>query len=403
MKKVMEKTKWILVLEDNIKKGNQTALEEFWKKIHDEGAPIIEDISDEPDKCLVTFLYEASEGEENILIIPEIGDCCTLEYTMDQLLDTNLWYVTCEIRNDLRLEYSISVNDPLDDDWDGRFEKLVHDKLNKQYLHIEGDPGEEDEILSYVVMPQAEVFTWTKEKENIPKGTVQEYMFSSDRLEEDRRLRVYLPHGYSTGHKKYKYLVLNDGDEYLQILHVKHTLDNLIHEQVIEPIVVLFIDSTDDREEELSCNDTFVEIIIEEIIPWFRASYHITHEANDAIIGGLSLGGLTAAYIGLHHGDTFGMVLSQSGAFWYNPEEEESDKKACWLADEYAKAEKHSHKFYFDVGILEEVEEMIGTNQKLCEVLRSKGNDVLYYEYAGGHDYLCWGETLATGLKFLLN
>lgn len=390
----------ILRLEENLKLGSTEALERFWANIEEKGSPIIETLPEDLEHSLVTFIYKEDDKVENVLLIPEIEDCKFLDYKLERLLNTNLWYLSCKIRNDIRFQYCFSVNDPLDDDWDSRFEKIIHDNLNKNFLFIEDE--EENEILSYVVMPHAEEFFWVKENIDVPKGDLNEYRYKSESLDEEMRLRIYIPHGYKETNKPYKFLVLTDGDEYINILSAKLVLDNLISDNKIPPIVVLFIDSTDSREEELSCNDTYVNAIVSEVIPWFRNNYNISTEAKNGIIGGLSLGGLTAAYVGLKHSEIFGNVLSQSGSFWYKPDEYKEPESTCWISSEFNKLERLPLKFYLNVGILEEKDNMIGVNKILRDVLETKEYDVEYEEFKGGHDYLCWGETLANGLISLI-
>jgi len=41
---------------------------------------------------------------------------------------------------------------------------------------------------------------------------------------------------------------------------------------------------------------------------------------------------------------------------------------------------------------------MMEVINNMRDVLLSKGYDVKYENFQSGHDYLCWGETLATGL-----
>lgn len=400
MEKSQIKSFKILKLEKELKLGSTDALENFWKDIEGNGSPIIEELSGDLEHNLVTFIYKEDDTVENVLFIPEMGDCKFLNYQLQRLLNTNLWYLSCKIRNDIRFQYCFSVNDPLDDDWDSRFEKIVHDNLNKNYLLIEDE--EENEILSYVVMPHAEEYFWVKENVDIPKGDLKEYNYKSKNLDEEIRLRIYTPHEYKESNKPYKFLVLTDGDEYINVLSAKSVLDNLISDNKIPPIIVLFIDSTDTREEDLTCNDTYVNLIVSEFIPWFRENYNVSTESKDGIIGGLSLGGLTAAYVGLKYSEFFGNVLSQSGSFWYKSEDCKEAESACWISSEFNKVEKLPLKFYLNVGILEEKDNMIGVNKILRDVLKSKGYEVKYEEFKGGHDYLCWGETLANGLISLI-
>jgi enterochelin esterase family protein len=319
---------------------------------------------------------------------------------MERLLNTNLWYISCKIRNDIRLQYCFSVNDPLDDDWDKRFEQVTHDRLNKNFLFFEDE--EESEILSYIVMPNAEEYFWVKENAHIPKGDLNEYSYKSGKLEETLKLRIYTPHEYKETNKPYKFLVLTDGDEYINVLSAKSVLDNLISDKKILPIVVLFINSTDTRYEDLTCSDAYVDIIVSELIPWFRESYNVSIESKDGIIGGISIGGFTASYVGLKYSEIFGNVLSQSGSYWYKPKECKQSQSACWMSSEFKKVEKLPLKFYLNVGRLEEKNNMIGVNKILRDTLETKGYEVKYEKFKGGHDYLCWGETLADGLISLI-
>jgi enterochelin esterase family protein len=153
---------------------------------------------------------------------------------------------------------------------------------------------------------------------------------------------------------------------------------------------------------ELRCSDTFGDVIVKELIPWIRDRYNISNKADEAVIGGLSLGGLTASYLGLKHYHTFGNVLSQSGSYWYKPESYEGDESDCWLSTQFEAIHKLPLKFYLNVGVLETKDRMIDTNIKLRDVLIEKGYNVDFEYFNSGHDYLCWGETLANGLISLI-
>jgi enterochelin esterase-like enzyme len=404
MEKTLLNSTIIMNLKERILQGDKEALQEFWDNTLSNGTPIIETIDGDSENALVTFVYKADEEIENIVLLPPIGRENLLENKMEKLLDTNLWYITYKVRNDVRFKYSLSVNDSFDDDdWTKRWEELIYDKLNKNILTFKGEDGKEDEIESYVVMPKAKEHFWVKERKGISKGKIYEYQLHSESLEKKRRIRVYTPYGYRQGNKPYKFLVLTDGDEYINVLSAVTVLDNLIAEGKIPPIITIFVDSPEEtREDELSCNDIFSDIIIKDLIPWIRANYNISNKANEAIIGGLSSGGLTASYLGLKHSEVFGNVLSQSGSYWYKPETYEGSPLDCWLSTRFEAIDKLPLKFYLDVGVLEHKQGMIGTNIKLKDVLMSKGYTAHFEYFNSGHDYLSWGETLANGLISLI-
>jgi enterochelin esterase family protein len=46
--------------------------------------------------------------------------------------------------------------------------------------------------------------------------------------------------------------------------------------------------------------------------------------------------------------------------------------------------------------------DMVAVNRHMRDVLKAKGYDVTYREYAGGHDYVWWRSGLADGLIALL-
>jgi pimeloyl-ACP methyl ester carboxylesterase len=52
---------------------------------------------------------------------------------------------------------------------------------------------------------------------------------------------------------------------------------------------------------------------------WVRERYAIRSDPRQAVIGGVSAGGLMAAFAALRHPEVLGNVLSQSGAFWWLP------------------------------------------------------------------------------------
>lgn len=402
MKKSLLKSTVIMDLKEKIDQGNHRALQEFWYMVENKGTPLIEEIGGDNENALVTFIYRADEEIENVVLIPPVGGGNFLKNKMERLLGTNLWYITYEIRNDIRFYYYFSQNDSFDDNWEKRYKNSTHDKFNKKFIVFTGDEGEKDRLLSVAIMPKNKEHVWVKERNDVPKGKLHEHMLKCDKLEKDRRVRIYTPHGYEDVNQPYGYLLLTDGDEYITMLSAATVLDNLIADKKIPPIIAVFIDSTETREEELMCNDIFGDIIVNELIPWVKVNYNISSKANDAVIGGLSLGGLTASYLGYKYSKVFGNVLSQSGSYWYKPDSYEGTESDCWLSIQFKSIDKLPLKFYLNVGIIEPKEDMIDTNIKFRDELIAKGYTVDFEYFNSGHDYLSWGETLANGLISLI-
>lgn len=394
MYRINYKSEQITNLEKKIKSGNNDVVNNFWNKIEREGSTIIEDIHDDNEHSLVTFFYKGDENTENVVLIFQMDWQNFKDYQFERIADTNIWYITCKFRNDIRLQYFFIINDPMDDDWKKRNDSLWNDTLcaNKLYLN----PDDKSKFKSYVIMPNAPEEVWIKHRDNVSKGTLKTHKFTSNILKDTRDIWVYVPNDYNKQVDPYGVLVLNDGKEYLA-MGAENVLDNLISDKKIPPIVTVFVESTDNRMTELMCSEDFASFTTEELMPWVRENFNITSDPKKSIIGGLSLGGLTASFLGLKHPELFGNVLSQSGSYWYKREDVEDDKKCNWMAKQFESIDKLNLKFYLNVGILEG-DIMLKFNKQFRDTLINKGYDVIYGEFKSGHDYLCWGETLADGL-----
>jgi hypothetical protein len=69
--------------------GNKTALDAFWKSVAGK-APLVEDISDDKEKVLITFLWRGDADTKKILLqggLPSDSD-----KPLSRLADTDLWY-----------------------------------------------------------------------------------------------------------------------------------------------------------------------------------------------------------------------------------------------------------------------------------------------------------------------
>src|SRR5262249_9518457 len=105
-------------------------------------------------------------------------------------------------------------------------------------------------------------------------------------------------------------------------------------------------------------------------------------------------------YEALQHPEVFGNVLAQSGAFYWVPDRYKGEE-ASWLARQYITGPPPSAlRFYMEAGIFES--DILQSSRRLRDVLRAKGYEVNYREFAGGHDRLTWRGSLADGLIALI-
>ena len=244
---------------------------------------------------------------------------------------------------------------------------------------------------------------WDIPRTGHPHGLLSSYIFKSRLLKNKREIWVYTPPSYETTGGRYPLLIVLDGQAYTSELIPGPTiLDNLIAEKQIPPLVAVFVSSMDQRlrDLELPCYDPFINSLTSELMPWIHDHYHVSQEGAQTVIAGSSYGGLAAAYAALRQPQHFGKVLSQSGAFWWQPKNSTSE---LWLLKQYENYEKLPVQFYLDVGdqeteAWENGQSMIKVNRAFNTMLLRKGYDVCYQEFPGGHEYEAWRKTFATGL-----
>jgi len=399
----------LAALQDRLKTGDRHALELFWKEITKSGAPMIEPVADSDRDVLVTILWRGGEETRSVFVfqLPRV------EQPMARLLDTDLWYKTFRLQKGARFVYLLATNLPDPKEWTSlaRFgNALRSDPLNPlQFI------GRTNELNPYEVtfyaaaeLPGAESQFWSVARPNIPAGRVQRDKFTSKILGNERPIWIYTPHNYAANKKPYGLLVLSDGGQYFNSGRVATTLDNLIAAGVIPPLVAVMVDNPD-RFRELACNSEYADFLVQEIVPWARANYHATNRPEETIIGGVSLGGLQAAFVGFKHPEVFGNVLSQSGPFSWKPDNE---KEWEWLTRQFATSARLPLRFSFDAGLMENSRggppgqpippPLLVVNRNLRDTLRSKGYSVHYKEFNGNHTFLNWRGTLASHLIALV-
>lgn len=401
----------LAALRDRIKSGDREALDNFWKEISVRGAPIVEEVPGNDRDLLVTMLWRAREETKNVFVF-RLGE---VNKPMTRLLDTDLWYKTFQLQKGARFIYQFATNLPDPKEWGGviRFAGAVrNDPLNPlQYVERwnEFNPYEVTSF-SALELPSAKPQVWNVVQPKVPAGRVQRDKFISKILGNERPIWIYTPHAYSAGKKPYGLLVLSDGGLYVNAAHVATTLDNSIAAGVIPPLVAVMVDNPN-RWRELSCNPQYADFLAEEIVPWARANYHATDRPEQTIIGGSSLGGLQAAFVGLKHPEVFGNVLSQSGAFDWKPD---GEKEYEWLNRQFAASLRLPLRFSFEAGLLEGTwwwrslqrdspqPPLLMVNRNLRDTLLSKGYPVNYTEFNGNHGLLNWRGTLASHLIALV-
>ncbi|QBD75585.1 enterochelin esterase [Ktedonosporobacter rubrisoli] len=391
--------------------GDSAELANFWQEIAQNSTPLIEPIEGDASHYLATFLWRGKEDIHNVVVFAgPAGWDHPQDNQMTRLRDTDLWYKTYRVKADLRVTYLLSPNDPLTragNDISDFGTRLLPDPLNHhQFVYQKDDevPDDKELVVSVLELPGAPAQPWIVPQPSAAKGQLEMHRVRSHILNNERRVWIYTPPGYTKEHEAYNLLLLFDGLAYTNLVPTPTILDNLINEGKLPPLVAVLPDSLDQetRSRELPCHQPFVDFLTQELLPWVHERYHVTSDPARSIVAGSSYGGLAAAFVGLRASERFGNVLSQSGSYWWDIDAEEQLPQER-LAQQFIASPRLPLRFYLEVGSKENIGSinMISSNRHLRDILTLKGYEVHYTEFNGGHDYICWRGSLADGLLAL--
>jgi len=406
----------------------------FWKEVAASGTPLTEPFGSDGKYQLVTFLWRAVHDTRNVLVrgsFMAVGPASN--FSMHQIPETDVWYLTLKLPSGARFTYQLSPNDPLT--FDGpragqRSATRQSDPLNRHPLSACPPNVSKFNCDSVAELTGAAPQPWLAAKTGAPSGRVEKQTIKSAIQKIDRPFSVYTPANYQPQGHPYALLILFDGEDLADDQNPITTLNNLIAADKIPATVAVFVENVSRRRlVDLVTNPEFADFMAQELMPWVRSHYNVTKDPKQTVVTGYSAGGLAAAYVGLRHSEVFGNVLSQSGAFWWSFEHQggvcgprcpeaggrssdnnnslDATTEGNIMAKEFLASPKLPLRFYLAAGTFEIDRDGAGggileTTRTLRDVLLAKGYEVHYQQFVGGHDGLSWPGALADGLIALL-
>lgn len=398
--------------------SNLNALADFWAGVAEHGAPLFEAYDAETATWLVTFVWREDGPTENVVLLEWVRPIDFPAKVMTHLAGTDLWYTSIRMYEKLRTQYGFAPNDNLvpkreETDWASRRAKWTTDPFNPETV-IDPDSPALQTLRSWqsavLSLPAAKPQTWIVRRYDIVRGEISEHAFASDVLGNERTVWLY-KHPDAVG--TVPLLVQFDGEGYADIFRTPTVLDNLIADGEIPPMVAIFVGNVD-RGEELPCNADFVKMLSTELVPWALKELGVETTPDFTVANGVSYGGLAAMFAGLTASETFGLVASQSGSFWWKPNPMEYSSTVGitdeyqWLPAQAAEWPKADVRIWMEAGTLEGrgfqdfTPTLLDSNRHMRNVLRAKGYEVAYREFDGGHDYSVWRDSQAEALIHLL-
>lgn len=237
-------------------------------------------------------------------------------------------------------------------------------------------------------------------------------------LDRTRTIRVYLPPGYATDHKRYRVLYMHDGQNlfddatsFVGEWGVDEAMDALAKSDGIELIVVGIDHGNDKRLSELrpwahprfgpAEGDAYLDFVVKTVKPFIDSSFRTRSGRKDTGIMGSSLGGLMSDYAMLRHPHVFSRIGIFSPSFW--------------IADDiypYTEARKlpRATRIYMVVGDNEGEEEadkdktVARVRQMEALLLRSQGRRIALatvVRVGASHNEAAWRREFPDAIRFL--
>ncbi len=324
------------------------------------GIPYIEDTS-------AYFLY-VNGSSPQVSVAGDFSGWDPGNQYFNHLSGTNLYYKAYQFENDARLDYKLIING----NW-------ILDPLNPRTCSGGYGPNSELSMSGYIQPPEIESYT-------IPHGSVISTTFQDTTQGRARPVNLYTPPGYLDGTQSYRTIYFHDGNEQLVLGSARNVLDFMIAQELIPPVIAVFVDPTN-RNEEYSYDYAFMEMFVNELVPWIDSEYRTMPEPQYRAVSGVSLGGLTSLLFTLHHPEVFGNCGGYSSAIWFGD-----------IIDQYEASPVLDVKIYMDAGTYEP--SIINSSSTLKGVLEGNQWDLKWRTWHEGHSWGAWRAHLDEALSY---
>jgi len=316
----------------------------------------------------VTFLYRGSANSVAWAGDFNGWDPATNGWQGQKISQSNIWRLSKSLPLDARLDYKIVVNN----NW-----MLDPSNPNQQYSGF--GPNSELQMPSWAFPDE------TNAHSDVNKGILSDNKLissNSENLNYDVRYKVYTPYNYAQL-SSLPVIYVTDGHEYAdsRLGAMINVLDNLIHDNTIEPVIAVFIDprnpvnGNNRRMTEYRANIRFANFVADELVEAIDSAYNTSHEPSRRAILGTSLGGWNSAYFGLARSDKFNLIGIHSPAF---------DNE---IIANYSSSPLLPLKVFMSTGTIHDTQIKART---MRDVMQSKGYQILYKEVNEGHSWGNW-------------
>jgi hypothetical protein len=391
-------------LEADLESGLTSSRDALWPEVGQAGTPLVGPVASDPAAADVTFLLRAEPGSGPWTLCEGISPPASSRFRFSNVPGTDVWHVTLRLPRGTRVTDGFSPDAEPGGarfDWEAHFARRRRDPYNRLTVDypdqgIVSPWGRSVSLLDLTgrgphgfTRSQSPARDATAGRGGPDRGWVTLCEVLSLSQGHGVPVYVYLPAGDGVLARPLRsgtpLAVLFDGWELVEIGGIAAVFDELVASARVPPFAAVVPDPREHRAGDLSFSDAYSRFVTEELVAWAGREYGQSPRRATTLVGGASLGGLTALYCGLRRPDVVGSVVSLIGAVGAARERE-----PYWLARQYP------------VDFPGRLSAMLEANRHLHRVLRGNGYDVAYREFPGGHDCVWLPNGFGRGLARLM-
>ena len=373
-------------------------VDQVWAGLIENGTPLMEAVG---DNVLLTFIYRGAK--QNVLLF---GAPDNDHGWLDRLSSSDIWYKSYLVPEDTRLAYQLAPDVPqfAGERYEQRVALLAKVQRDPNNPNVWPDAQDKYQQESTVELTKAPLQPGVKQFDSHLSPSYS-FVLDSKQLNNRRNIKVFQIGDIQQDSAIQ--LLIFDGPAYIKKVSLPDILNNLVSAGELPPVEAIFIDNLDGqtRSNELPDNRAFTGMLVQELIPYVEKKSQRQFIPKQRVLAGSSYGGLGATNHALRRSDIFGNVISMSGSYWWSADSDPMAAQTYYVSENIMRTERLPVRFFISAGLFEGGRNgekgILDGSRHLRDILKLKGYDVSYREYAGGHDYFVWRGALTEGLMAL--
>ena len=251
---------------------------------------------------------------------------------------------------------------------------------------------------SVVEIPAGQGAPW--DVHDVPHGDLHIHTYTSERLQQTRRVYVYTPPGYDRSTDRFPVLYLLHGSGDFEATWSEHgkadrIADNLIAAGDANPMLIVMPfghtsprgTRSGDPEARAKAMEAISDELLKGVVPLIETKYRVRTDPAHRAIAGLSMGGGQTLYIGLRNTDKFGYICAFSASVG-----DELDTTFASLKADPAASNRQVKLLWVGCG---KDDFLLGPNERLVAWLNQHQLEHQWRLTEGDHSWPIWRRYLA--------